>query len=87
MVARHRPRVPILAVTPNVRTYRRLSLVWGVAPLRVETFADTDNMVHVMVNAARDAGLAAQGDILVLTAGVPFGAGRRTNMVRAHRVE
>ena len=86
MVARHRPRVPILAVTPNPRTLRRLGLVWGVAPLLVDTISDTAELERLMVRAARDAGLAGSGEALVLTAGVPFGAGRRTNMVLVHRV-
>ena len=86
MVARHRPKVPILAATPNQATLYRLALVWGVTPVLVGEFGDTDEMVRVMIGAAQDAGLAGEGDAVVLTAGVPFGAGRRTNMVRVHRV-
>jgi pyruvate kinase len=86
MVARHRPHVPILAVTPNLQTLRRLALVWGVSPYLVGTFGTTEEMVRKMVVAAREAGYAASGDAVVLTAGVPFGKGRRTNMVRVHRV-
>jgi pyruvate kinase len=87
MVARHRPRVPILAVTPNRCTLHRLGVVWGVAPHLVDAFGDTDRMVRMMVATAREAGLVDRGDALVLTAGVPFGKGRRTNMVRVHRME
>ena len=87
MVARHRPHVPVLAVTPSQTTLHRLALVWGVKPVLVAEFSDTDGMVRAMVRAARDAGLAAAGDVLVLTAGVPFGAGRRTNLLKVHEVE
>jgi pyruvate kinase len=87
MVARHRPAVPIVAVTPNPATLLRLALVWGVVPVLVAEFRTTDDMVEVMVRAALEKGLVAWGDPLVLTAGVPFGSGGETNMVQVHVVE
>lgn len=86
MVARHRPSVPIVAVTPNQRTLYRLALVWGVTPVKVSEFKTTDEMVEMMVQAAREEGLAAWGDRLVLTAGIPFGQGKKTNMLKVHVV-
>jgi pyruvate kinase len=86
MVARYRPRVPILAVTPNPKTLHRLGLVWGVTPALVQEFTTTEEMVSAMETSARRSGLADTDDVLVLTAGVPFGSGRRTNMVRVQRV-
>jgi len=86
MVARHRPVVPIVAVTPNPATRLRLALVWGVVPVQVAEFRTTDDMVEVMVQAALDEGLVARGDPVVLTAGVPFGSGGETNMVQVHVV-
>ena len=55
-VASHRPATPILAPTPNPATYRRLALVWGVEPLLVEQFSDTDTMIRTVVEAARGHG-------------------------------
>jgi pyruvate kinase len=86
MVARHRPSIPILAVTPNQTTLSRLALVWGVQPVRVAEFNTTDDMVQVMVRAAREQGLVAWGDPVVLTAGIPFGSGGETNMLKVHVV-
>ena len=86
MVARHRPSVPVIAVTPNERTLFRLALVWGVVPVRVDEFKTTDAMVATMVRAAHDAGLIAWGDRAVLTAGIPFGQGKKTNMLKVHVV-
>ena len=83
MVARHRPRVPIVAVTPSRATQFRLALVWGVQPVLVPEFKTTDEMVQVMVRAACDLGVAAWGDPVVLTAGIPFGGGG-TNMLQVH---
>ena len=86
MVARHRPSVPIVAVTPSRTTLFRLALVWGVAPVQVPEFKTTDEMVHKMVRAARERGLVAWGDPVVLTAGIPFGSGGETNMLKVHVV-
>ncbi len=86
MVARHRPRVPIVAVTPSERTLYSLSLVWGVKPVLVGEFSNTDDMVKMMVQAACEHGTVAWGDSIVLTAGIPFGSGGETNMLKVHVV-
>jgi len=86
MVARHRPSVPIVAVTPSQATLARLALVWGVEPVLVEPFETTDDMVEMMVRTVRQKGVAAWGDPVVLTAGIPFGSGGRTNMLKVHVV-
>lgn len=86
MVARHRPHIPIVAVTPDQATLVRLALVWGVTPVQVKPFETTDDMVRMMVRTARQKGLAAWGDPVVLTAGIPFGSGGRTNMLKVHVV-
>ena len=85
MVARHRPSVHIVAVTPSRMTLFRLMLVWGVEPVLVPEFKTTDEMVRVMVWAACEKGVVAWGDQVVLTAGVPFGGGG-TNMLEVHMV-
>jgi pyruvate kinase len=86
MVARHRPPVPVVAATPNRVTLFRLALVWGVMPVQVAEFRTTDGMVETMVRVAREHGLAAWGDPVVLTAGIPFGNSRKTNMLKVHVV-
>ena len=87
MVAKHRPATPIIAVTPNPETQRRLSLIWGVYPLLVSEFAHTDQMIETAVQAALDEGMIEKGDTVVITAGVPLGGSGRTNMLKVHVVE
>ncbi len=84
MVARHRPAVPVIAVTPSERTLYRLALVWGVTPVKVGEFKTTDEMVEMMIRAAHQEGLVSWGDRAVLTAGIPFGQGKKTNMLKVH---
>ncbi len=85
-VARHRPRVRLIAATPFVETARRMQLVWGVTPVLVDPFHDTDQMIHTMVQAAVSCGYAEVGREVVLTAGIPFEVHGVTNMLKVHTV-
>lgn len=85
-VAKERPKTPILCVTPNELTYRRMALVWGVFPLLVPEFHTIDEMIGVVVRAAHRARLVEYGDSLVIIAGVPFGVGGQTNFLKIHMV-
>jgi pyruvate kinase len=85
-VARNRPNAPVLAITPSDRSYRQMSLVWGVVPLLSEDIRNTDEMVSVATNAIRETGLAHVGERYVITAGVPFGMRGTTNLIRVERV-
>jgi pyruvate kinase len=85
-VAMHRPVTPIIAPSPSPTTCRQLTLVWGVRPLLVEQFADTDTMIATAVDAARDRCLVEEGDLIIITAGVPVGGAGLTNMLKVHRV-
>lgn len=85
-VARERPSAPILCVTPNESTYRRMALVWGVLPLLIPRFNTIDEMIALVVEASHNASLVKKGDILILIAGVPFGVGGQTNLLKIHRV-
>lgn len=84
-IARHRPSTPIVAVSPSEKTQRLLALVWGVQGIVVPGFSDTDEMVSVTVESLRSLGLKT-GDSIVITAGVPFGSGRQTNLIQVHQV-
>jgi len=86
MVARHRPATPIIATTPDPRTYRRLALVWGVQPLLVKEFTTTDEMISTTVEAAVERKFLQKGDLVIITAGIPVGGRGRTNMIKVHRV-
>jgi pyruvate kinase len=85
-VSRNRPAVPILAITPNERAYRQMSVAWGVLPMLSDEVHNTDEMVEVASRCIRDADIAALGDRYVITAGVPFGIRGTTNLIRVERV-
>lgn len=86
MVARHRPSMPVIAATPSPQALRRLALVWGVQPVLVEGFEHTDEMIHLTVEAACRAGIVSWGDVIVVTAGIPFGGRGKTNFLKVHTV-
>lgn len=83
-VARERPSTPILCMTPNPVTQRRMSLVWGVIPLLVQEFSTIDEMISITIRAAHDRKLIHRGDRLIIIAGVPFGIGGQTNLIKIH---
>lgn len=85
LIARFRPKVQILAVTPSLATYNQLSLVWGVTPLLMEATRNTDEMIEKSTETAKNAGLVEDGDLLVTTAGVPFAVEGTTNLIKVNR--
>jgi len=85
-VAKERPSTPILCMTPNATTQRRMALVWGVIPLLVQEFSTIDEMISIIVRAAHDKQLVHRGDKLVIIAGVPFGIAGQTNLIKIHTV-
>lgn len=86
MIAKYRPRVPVVAVTPRPRVLRKLALVWGVEPLMMANLTGTDEMIAGSVEAALASGLILAGDLVVITAGVPVGVHGTTNMMKVHTV-
>ncbi|MEW6524305.1 MAG: pyruvate kinase [Bacillota bacterium] len=86
MVAKYRPRAPVLAATPRLITACRLSLVWGAVPLLVEAAESTERLVDNAVHGALEAGLITPGDLVVITAGVPAGIPGTTNLMQVHTV-
>jgi pyruvate kinase len=85
-VARSRPLTSILCVTPNEVTHRRMALVWGVLPITVPEFETVDEMLEKIVQTAYNRRLISYGDLLVIIAGLPFGAGGHTNFLKIHTV-
>ncbi|RJF72278.1 MULTISPECIES: pyruvate kinase [Deinococcus] len=85
-IAKYRPPVAILALTPNEVTRNQLALSWGVVPMLSEDPQDTDDMVRIANDDLKRSGLADTGDRYVITAGVPFGVRGTTNMLRVERL-
>jgi len=86
LVARHRPRVPIIAFTPNERCYRRLALLWGTTPILTPTVSSFHELASRVFPSAAERGLAQPGDVIVLTGSHPFDAGAPTNFLKVHVV-
>ncbi|MDW4498603.1 pyruvate kinase [Sulfitobacter sp. D35] len=82
LVARERPRVPILAMTPLKDTARRLSLTWGTNTVITPVLDRFKGAVVASARAAREEGLAGPEDQIVVTAGVPFNVPGSTNILR-----
>jgi pyruvate kinase len=80
--ARERPDVRILCLTPKLETARRMALAWGVHPIQTEDAHNFADMVARAVRVARQQKIAAAGERLVITAGVPFGTPGATNILR-----
>ncbi|MBO8161975.1 MAG: pyruvate kinase [Thermosipho sp. (in: Bacteria)] len=85
-VARFRPKVPILAPTPNESTYFKLSLVWGVIPVKINQTLSTDEMIVEVMKKAKELKLANKGDKVIITAGIPWGKPGTTNNVQVHEI-
>jgi pyruvate kinase len=86
-VAAQRPQVPILCVTPNEITYRRMALVWGVMPMLIPDFSTIDEMIELIVKTAREYRFVRDGDTLIIIAGTPFGVGGQTNFLKVHTID
>ncbi|MDH7569136.1 MAG: pyruvate kinase [Armatimonadota bacterium] len=86
MVAKHRPTVPIVAVSPHVETVRRLMLSWGVWPLYGPLAETTDEALAGAVATALGAGAVKEGDLVVLTAGVPLHTPGCTNLIKVQEI-
>ena len=85
--ARERPEVPIIGLTPNVKTARRLSVVWGVHTVHSSDARDFQDMVTKASHFAVTDSFAQESDRIIITAGVPFGTPGATNVLRVTRVE
>ena len=81
-IARERPNLPLLGLTPFSRTARQLTLVWGVYAVKTRDIATTEEMVGKATRIARRDQFAANGEQIIVTAGIPFGVPGSTNNIR-----
>ncbi len=80
--SRERPAMPILTLSPIVKTARRLSLAWGLHCVVTEDATDLDDMVNRACRIVVSEGFGGPGDRIIITAGVPLGTPGSTNMLR-----
>lgn len=85
-LSKYKPKAPIVAVTPSEETARRLSLNWDVYPIVTPYFNSTDEMFERCINLAKEHGYVREGELAVLTAGVPIGLVGSTNLLKVETV-
>ena len=85
-MSRDRPSVPLLVLTPNQATARRLGLLWGAHAVYTKDVSNFEEMVGKSKRMALRQGLASSGDKIIIMAGVPFGTPGSTNMLHVQRL-
>lgn len=86
-VSKYRPRIPIIAITPNRDVCGRLVLNWGVQSFQIAELSLVDELFAMGTRFSKALGLAKPGDLVVITAGIPIGVSGTTNLLKVERVE
>lgn len=86
MISKYRPSCPIIGCTPYENVWRQLNLSWGVRPLMLEIKDNTDELFEHAIERAENERYVKQGEITVITAGVPLGVSGTTNLIKVHVV-
>lgn len=82
MIAKYRPQAHILAATFDENSARTLALTWGVEPFVIEKPGSTDEMLDSAIALSQEKGYAKEGDLIIITAGVPVGESGTTNIMK-----
>ncbi len=86
-IARKRPNVPILAITPNLNVARQMALLWGAHSVHSENVYSYEDMVTEAISHVRSEAFAKPGETAVVVAGIPFGQAGTTNNLRVIRID
>ena len=86
MISKYRPKCPIIGCSPVEKVCRQLNLSWGVQPLLIAEENNTDDLFEHSVEAAKRNHYIKDGEIVVITAGVPLGVAGTTNLIKVHVV-
>lgn len=86
MISKYRPEMPIVGCTVNEKAYRQLALSWGVVPILCESQKNADDLFEHAMERAKEEKLIADGDLVVITAGVPLGVPGTTNLLKVQTV-
>lgn len=86
MISKFRPACPIISGTTEPKVLRQMNLSWGVIPILVDEKDNTDELFEHVVSVAQKEGYVHNGDLAVITAGIPLGVSGTTNMLKVHLV-
>ena len=87
LVSKHKPNVPVIALTPKEETLKFLILKWGVIPFKVDAFKTVDEILQKAVEIAKETKLAKKGDIIVITAGSHTGISGSTDLLKVATIK
>lgn len=86
MVARYRPRVPILVLTPNKNTFNQSLIIYGCEPVLIKNIKNINDAQKIARKILIVSGLVKSGDLFVMGAGIPFGSAGATNMMMVEKI-
>lgn len=86
LISKYRPSCPIICCTTSEVAQRQMNMSWGVVPLIIGEKTSSDELFAAAVETAESNGLAQDGDIVVITAGVPIGVSGSTNLMKVERI-
>ena len=86
-VSKFRPHEPIIASTPDKKTFHQLSLSWGVLPVLALNQADEESLIRHSIDCAKQIDAVEPGDRVVITAGVPVDTAGNTNLLKVATVQ
>ncbi|MEW6620874.1 MAG: pyruvate kinase [bacterium] len=81
MIAKYRPFVPVIAVSPSMETVRQLTLYWGIYPVKSDEFDNTDDMIRKGIETAKSTGIFRSGNKVIITGGIAGGHHDTTNFL------
>ncbi len=86
LLSKYRPSQPIIACVMNEQVQRQLAISWGITPLMMPLAHSTDELIEMSTNLAKENGYLHDGELAVVTAGVPVGVSGTTNMIKIHMI-
>lgn len=85
-ISKFRPKPPIIAATTTEKVMRKLALVWGVYPVLSVKSENTDEVIDMSIHSSMLKGYVKEGDLIVITAGIPVGVSGTTNLLKVHTI-
>ena len=86
LLSKYRPKQPIIACVMDEQVQRQLSISWGITPLMMDLATSTDELIEKSTALAKENGYLHDGELAVVTAGVPVGVSGTTNMIKIHMI-